>query len=125
MYTAGVTTDAANSAQARALIDLLTSGEASELRASAGFLLPALALGACGDLEHWHNFEGTRIMVPYVDATEQLVVELLVRDLERSLSFYRALGFDLLGAHERFAALTWEGHRLFLDQQVMHGRQRQ
>jgi len=39
-YTAGMTTNAANSAQARALIELLTSDEAGELRASAGFLPP-------------------------------------------------------------------------------------
>src|SRR5947209_6249192 len=56
-------------------------------------------------------------MTRYVDSTEQLVVELLVRDLLRSLGFYRALGFDLLRADERFAVLAWEGHRLFLDQQ--------
>jgi catechol 2,3-dioxygenase-like lactoylglutathione lyase family enzyme len=55
-------------------------------------------------------------MSRYVDSTEQLVVELLVRDLERSLSFYRALGFELLNEHGNFASLTWEGHRLFLDQ---------
>src|SRR5690242_18570897 len=51
-----------------------------------------------------------------VDPTEQLVVELLVKDLTRSLAFYRALGFDVLRADERFAVLAWENHRLFLDQ---------
>jgi catechol 2,3-dioxygenase-like lactoylglutathione lyase family enzyme len=55
-------------------------------------------------------------MVPYVDPNEQLVVELSVRDLTRSVSFYRALGFDLLRAEERFAVLAWEGHQLFLQQ---------
>jgi catechol 2,3-dioxygenase-like lactoylglutathione lyase family enzyme len=52
----------------------------------------------------------------YVDSAEQLVVELFVRDLGRSVAFYRALGFDLLDAKATFASLTWEGHRLFLDQ---------
>ena len=56
-------------------------------------------------------------MSPYVDPTEQLVVELLVRDLQRSLAFYRSLEFDVLRAEERFAVLAWEGCRLFLDQQ--------
>ena len=56
-------------------------------------------------------------MSPYVDATEQLVVELLVRDLQRSLAFYRALEFDVLRADEHFAVVAWEGCRLFLDQQ--------
>jgi catechol 2,3-dioxygenase-like lactoylglutathione lyase family enzyme len=51
-----------------------------------------------------------------VDSTEQLVVELLVRDLQRSLAFYRALGFDLLRQEPTFAVLAWEEHRLFLDQ---------
>jgi catechol 2,3-dioxygenase-like lactoylglutathione lyase family enzyme len=56
-------------------------------------------------------------MSRYVHPEEQLVVELLVRDLQRSLAFYRALGFDVLQADEKFAVLAWEGHRLFLDQQ--------
>lgn len=55
-------------------------------------------------------------MSRYVDSTEQLVVELLVRDLRRSLAFYRALGFDVLREEESFAVLAWEDHRLFLDQ---------
>src|SRR5205807_1053787 len=38
MYTASVTTRATNARQARALIDLLTSADARELRARAGFL---------------------------------------------------------------------------------------
>jgi molybdate transport system substrate-binding protein len=37
MYTAGVTTSAAHASAAQALIDLLTSAEARELRAHAGF----------------------------------------------------------------------------------------
>jgi catechol 2,3-dioxygenase-like lactoylglutathione lyase family enzyme len=52
----------------------------------------------------------------YVDSTEQLVVELFVRDLKRSVAFYRALGFDLLHEKATFASLTWEDHHLYLDQ---------
>jgi catechol 2,3-dioxygenase-like lactoylglutathione lyase family enzyme len=55
-------------------------------------------------------------MTRYVDPTKQLVVELSVRDLTRSVSFYRALAFDLLREEERFAILTWEGHQLLLQQ---------
>ena len=55
-------------------------------------------------------------MVPYVDPTEQLVVELSVGNLTQSVTFYRALGFDLLREEERFAVLAWEGHQLFLQQ---------
>ena len=39
-----------------------------------------------------------------------------VRDLDRALDFYQRLGFELLSRHDRFAALTWEGHRFFLDE---------
>jgi catechol 2,3-dioxygenase-like lactoylglutathione lyase family enzyme len=59
---------------------------------------------------------GKEIMVPYVSPNEQLVVELSVRDLTRSVSFYRVLGFDLFREEERFAVLAWEGHQLFLQQ---------
>jgi catechol 2,3-dioxygenase-like lactoylglutathione lyase family enzyme len=55
-------------------------------------------------------------MARYVDPTEQLVVELSVHDLTRSIAFYQALGFDLLREKERFAVLAWEGHQLFLQQ---------
>lgn len=52
----------------------------------------------------------------YVDPTEQLVTEILVRDVRRSVEFYRQLGFELLRDDGGFVALTWEGHRLFLDE---------
>src|SRR5438128_836389 len=54
----------------------------------------------------------------YVDSTEQLVAELSVHDLQRSLAFYRALGFTLLRGEETFAVLAWEEHRLFLAQEA-------
>jgi catechol 2,3-dioxygenase-like lactoylglutathione lyase family enzyme len=55
-------------------------------------------------------------MTPYVPATEQLVVEIFVRSLDRAIDFYRALGFQLLGRKGGFATVTWEEHRLFLDE---------
>jgi len=51
----------------------------------------------------------------YVESTKQLVVELLVRDLGRSLDYYRALGFVVLRQEKTFAVVAWEEHRLFLD----------
>jgi catechol 2,3-dioxygenase-like lactoylglutathione lyase family enzyme len=51
---------------------------------------------------------------PYVDPTEQLVCEIVVRDIKRSVAFYRSLGFELLRDDGDFVELTWEGHRLFL-----------
>jgi catechol 2,3-dioxygenase-like lactoylglutathione lyase family enzyme len=53
-------------------------------------------------------------MTRYVDPTEQLVTEIVVRDMKRSVSFYRRLGFELLRDGDDFVELTWENHRLFL-----------
>jgi catechol 2,3-dioxygenase-like lactoylglutathione lyase family enzyme len=53
-------------------------------------------------------------MTRYVDPTEQLVTEILVRDIRRSVDFYRGLGFELLRDGGDFVELTWEQHRLFL-----------
>ena len=50
----------------------------------------------------------------YVPPTEQLVTEIVVRDIKRSTEFYRRLGFELLRDGGDFVELTWEDHRLFL-----------
>jgi len=50
----------------------------------------------------------------YVDSTNQLVTEIVVKDIRRSVDFYRRLGFDLLRDGGDFVELTWEDHRLFL-----------
>ena len=55
-----------------------------------------------------------RAMSPYVDPTEQLVTEIVVKDIKRSVAFYRRLGFDVLRDGGDFVELTWEDHRLFL-----------
>ena len=51
---------------------------------------------------------------PYVDSTEQLVCEVIARDIKRSVAFYRSLGFELLRDAGDFVELTWEDHRFFL-----------
>jgi len=53
-------------------------------------------------------------MSRYVDPTEQLVTEIVVRDIKRSTAFYCRLGFSLLRDGGDFVELTWEDHRLFL-----------
>jgi len=53
-------------------------------------------------------------MSRYVDSTEQLVTEIVVRDIARSAAFYRRLGFEMLRDAGDFMELTWEEHRLFL-----------
>jgi len=53
-------------------------------------------------------------MSRYVDSTEQLVTEIVVRDIGRSVEFYERLGFELLRDGGDFVELTFEDHRLFL-----------
>lgn len=53
-------------------------------------------------------------MAPYVDPQEQLVVEVLVRDLARSRRFYEEFGFEAVRDDKTFLVLAWEGCRLFL-----------
>ncbi len=53
-------------------------------------------------------------MSKYVPATEQLVTEIVVRDIKRSSDFYRRLGFELFRDGGDFVELTWEDHLLFL-----------
>jgi len=55
-------------------------------------------------------------MTRYVDSTDQLVTEIVVRDIRGSVDFYRRLGFELLRDGGDFVELTWEDHRLFLAQ---------
>lgn len=50
------------------------------------------------------------------ELAEQLIVEISVRDLDRSLEFYTALGFVLDRRDGGFAVLRWGDRRLFLDQ---------
>ena len=50
----------------------------------------------------------------YVDSTEQLVTEIVVRDIGRSVEFYERRGFRLLRDGGDVVELTWEDHRLFL-----------
>ena len=47
---------------------------------------------------------------------DQLVVELFVADLARSLAFYTALGFVLERRDDHFAALRFERREFFLDE---------
>ncbi len=48
-------------------------------------------------------------------ATEQLVLELFVRDFARSLAFYTALGFEVERQEEAFAVLRFEGCEFLLE----------
>jgi catechol 2,3-dioxygenase-like lactoylglutathione lyase family enzyme len=50
----------------------------------------------------------------YVASTEQLVTEIVVKDIKRSTKFYCELGFRLLRDTDNFVELTWEDHQLYL-----------
>ena len=50
----------------------------------------------------------------YVASTEQLVTEIVVKDIKRSTKFYRKLGFEILRDAGDFVELTWEDHQLYI-----------
>jgi catechol 2,3-dioxygenase-like lactoylglutathione lyase family enzyme len=52
----------------------------------------------------------------------QLINELFVEDLQRSLAFYTAIGFTIERSDDHFAVLSWENSLLFLDQQNIENR---
>lgn len=55
-------------------------------------------------------------MTRYVEPTEQLVIEVLVRDIQRAKAFYQQLGFEVLQDEGTFVRLAWEGHHFMLDE---------
>ena len=57
-------------------------------------------------------------MPHFVDSNRQLVIELYVRDLNRSVSFYEQLGFKIDRRDGHFAQLSWEDHHFFLDERA-------
>ena len=54
-------------------------------------------------------------MSRYVEPTEQLVLEVLGRDIRRSVAFYRHFGLEVIEDSGDFVVLAWKGHRLFQD----------
>jgi catechol 2,3-dioxygenase-like lactoylglutathione lyase family enzyme len=56
------------------------------------------------------------MMENVIPSNEQLVVELYVQDIEKSIAFYRNLGFKLTRSQPDFAVLQWENSMLFLEQ---------
>jgi len=53
-------------------------------------------------------------MSRYVESIEQLVTEIMVKDIRVSTAFYQRLGFKLLRDAGDFVELTWEDHQLYL-----------
>jgi catechol 2,3-dioxygenase-like lactoylglutathione lyase family enzyme len=54
--------------------------------------------------------------VKYVEASEQLIVELYVRDVKQSTAFYEKLGFAVVRKEADFVELGWDDSRLYLEQ---------
>ncbi|HVX41349.1 MAG TPA: VOC family protein [Gemmatimonadaceae bacterium] len=52
------------------------------------------------------------------ELADQLVLEIVVREMDRSLAFYTALGFTLERRDAGFAALRWGSRWLFLDERA-------
>src|SRR4026207_1383974 len=55
-------------------------------------------------------------MSEYVAQGSQLVAEIYVRDIRRSVEFFRAFGFEVVRDDGNFVELRWEQSLLFLEQ---------
>jgi len=55
-------------------------------------------------------------MNPYVSPSNQLIVELYVRNIKASCSFYQQLGFQLVRDDGDFVELQWEDSLLYLEE---------
>ena len=52
----------------------------------------------------------------FVPAERQLVVEITVSDIKRSLEVYSALGFTIIRTEPHFAEVGWENAKLLLEE---------
>jgi catechol 2,3-dioxygenase-like lactoylglutathione lyase family enzyme len=57
-----------------------------------------------------------------IERSSQLINELFVEDLQRSLAFYTSLGFTISRSDDHFAVLRWEDSLLFLDARKLNSR---
>ncbi|MBN8249057.1 MAG: VOC family protein [Verrucomicrobia bacterium] len=82
------------------------------------FLRPAMAprLNLVHATRHRHLHARMTVLDPALPSAAGVTLELFVRNLERSRSFYASLGFIATVATERSAELVREGHRLVLVQ---------
>jgi catechol 2,3-dioxygenase-like lactoylglutathione lyase family enzyme len=55
-------------------------------------------------------------MDAYVDPREQLVVELYVRDIKKSMQFYIDFGFEVVRDDGDFVVLRWEEAQLYIEE---------
>ena len=55
-------------------------------------------------------------MSEYVEQGSQLVAEIYVRDIKRSVEFFLAFGFELIRDDGNFVELRWEQSLIFLEE---------
>jgi catechol 2,3-dioxygenase-like lactoylglutathione lyase family enzyme len=60
--------------------------------------------------------EGEQAATRYVEAAEQLIVEIYVCDIKQSTAFYERLGFKAVRKEPTFVELGWDDSRLYLEQ---------
>lgn len=56
-----------------------------------------------------------------VESDRQLALEVHVSDLQRSITWYQAIGFELVERKETFAVLGWDDARFFIKEHPQHG----
>jgi catechol 2,3-dioxygenase-like lactoylglutathione lyase family enzyme len=56
-----------------------------------------------------------------VESERQLALEVHVSDLQRSITWYQAIGFELVERKETFAVLGWDDARFFIKEHPQHG----
>jgi catechol 2,3-dioxygenase-like lactoylglutathione lyase family enzyme len=56
-----------------------------------------------------------------VEGARQLALEVHVSELQRSITWYQAIGFELVERKETFAVLGWDDARFFIKEHPQHG----
>ena len=60
-------------------------------------------------------------MPGYVEPADQLILEIYVKNLKRSIEFYTKLGFKVAREETEFAELRWEDSKIYLEQTTSLG----
>lgn len=55
-------------------------------------------------------------MARYVEPIDQLILEIYVKNLKRSIEFYTSMGFSVSRKESTFAELKWEDSKIYLEE---------
>ncbi len=97
------------------MYSLRSSRRRPRQRQLAILVVSMLALGGAAGAAEEEQPDATSDR-PYVEAREQLIVELYVRNVKQSTAFYERLGFKVVRKEPTFVELGWADSRLYLDQ---------